>query len=258
MKARHIFRLAWIIAVALLIVAARQDPYVVDTARSLEAPSAAHWAGTDRLGRDVFSRTSNGLQLTVQNVIIAECLGASAALLFAGLIVGLGFKNPRTAAIAGLSTLSLRMVPPLLIAITVAVLLRGSAYALVSSLAILSFAYAAPFFEGELNGARHLPQLEGATILGAPRTWQLRSYIFPAVGPRIGRYVLLDAMSLVAYEALFGFFGLTEPTTPSLGGLISEARLYLVESPWLFFTPACVLILVLSGAWQASISTDWR
>lgn len=258
MKARYAVRFAWLLAIACILFGARQDPHVLETARSLEAPSFSHLAGTDRLGRDVFSRTSLGLQLTLVNVLVAECLGASAALLFAMLIVGLGYRHPKTARIASLSTLSMRMVPPLIVAITVAVLLRGSAYALVAALAILSFAYAAPFFEGELSGARRLPQLEGAAILGAPWTWQVRHYVLPAVGPRIGRYVVLDAMSLVAYEALFGFFGLTDPAKPSLGALIAEARLYLTESPWLFIAPACALVVLLSGAWQASVSTNWR
>lgn len=257
MTARRAFRILWVLAVGGLLFAVPWDPNAVDSTRSFEAPSFRHPAGTDRLGRDVLSRTSLALRHTVSNVAVAESIGSCAALLLA-MVIFSAFPRVGNIGATDLVTLSLRMVPPLLVALTVAVLLRGVPGALIASLAILSFAYSAPVFEGEICGVRQLPQLEAATILGAPRSWRLRHYIIPVIGPRITRYVLLDAMALAAFEALFGFFGLTDPTVPSLGGMIAEARFYLVESPWLFAAPAAALIVLLSGAWQGSVIANWR
>lgn len=250
-------RMVWLGSVVLVMLVAPKQPNAVDVTRSFASPSLRHLAGTDRLGRDVLSRNAHALRATVIHVGTAAGIGLSLALAFAAFGSRLATERRLVSVFLEATTLALRMVPPLLLAFTIAVLFRGSRSVLVGSLALLSFSFAAPVFTAELQSAARLPQLQAATVLGARRGWTLRHYVLPIIGPRIGRYALLDTMSLAAFEALFGFFGLTDPSVPSLGGMIAEARYYAFDRPWLLLAPAGTLMLLLAGAWQASVPTDW-
>ncbi len=255
---RFIPCLLWAIAATFALAAQPYSPHVMAPDASFTPPSRQHLLGTDRLGRDVLSRTSVGLRRTSLLVLSAECIGALSALLFILMIPDRLLSRLGVHGAADLLTLSIRMVPPLLAALTVSVLLRGSHLALTLSLAIISFAFAVPFIEGEVRTARQLPQQQAATILGAGRLWRLLHYVLPVSGPRLIRYAILDLMALAAYESLFGYFGLSDPNAVSLGGMLADGRPYIASAPWLFAAPTVALIILFGSLWHAGTLVDRR
>ncbi|MFH1034363.1 MAG: hypothetical protein V1806_07640 [Pseudomonadota bacterium] len=247
---------AWIFAALLLLVSGHFLSDDIVTEASMQAPSIQHWAGTDRLGRDVIVRTSRAAWHSAITVTLAEALGSSAAF-FAASALAMS-RRQRDTIIGKIILIALQAVPPLLIALTVSVLLRGVPGAITFPLAVLSFTYGTPVFFGEISSVRRLPQMQGATILGAPFYWRLRKYWLPAIGPRLRTYILLDLISLVAYESLFGFFGLADPTVPSLGSMLADSRPYVIQAPWLFIAPLGGVMLVLGAVWQINLFMEAR
>ena len=250
MKRAWIWRLLWVTAIGLLIFVQPHDPLAIDANARFESPSWQHWLGTDRLGRDIFSRTGVAIRTTVVNAGAAELGSFCLALMIGAGIAFLAVNRPRLGTVASTATLSLRMVPPFLLAFTAAVILRRSPWGMIVSLMVLSFIYSEPVFRAEFRQCLRMPQIEGALVLGASRWRILFRYVLPEAMPRLLRYAVLDFSTLVGFEALLGFVGFTFPPRPSLGAMIYESRSYTLEYPWLFLGPAAALALLLVGGWQ--------
>ncbi len=142
------------------------------------------------------------------------------------------------------------MLPSLLVALTIGVVFRRTAWGGWLALFVVSYVYAVPFFEAELGSAMRRPEIEGARALGASRVWILRHYLIPTVGTRLARYAWLDFAGLVAYQSVMGFVGLTRPPHPMIGEMIFEARPYMLERPWLFWAPTGLLAVALATFWK--------
>lgn len=259
MNRTWIWRVSWLAAVLLLAFLQPQDPLGIDISRQFEAPSFHAWLGTDRLGRDIYSRTGVAVRTSLINAGTAEVASFIISILVAAAFAFLAARRRWLGEIASVVTLALRTVPPFLLALTAGVLLRETSFGLLVSLLVLSFIYSEPVFESEIRQALRSPQIEGALVLGASRRWILLKYLLPRVMPRFVSYATLDFASLVAYEAVLGFVGLTSPPRPSLGAMIFEARPYILDHPWLFIAPAAALVLLLVGAWSVGHhKPQWR
>ena len=242
------FAVATVIALlALHALVLPKDPHKIQPGNSFQSPSRSAWFGTDRLGRDVYSRTGKGLRNSIINAGVAELASFLTAVIVAVALI----KAPRFINGAfDIFQASLRTVPALLPALTIAAIARHSGLRLITALYIMSLIQALPVFRAELSKAAHTPYAEGAVALGAPWTYVFRYAILPEVAPRLLRYATLDLASLVAFESLFGIVGLTTPPEPNLGEMLFESRSYMLEFMWLFAAPAGVLILTLMAAWQ--------
>lgn len=253
MNILRIFTITWIGIITVLILYQPYDPLEINVNSQLKRPSEEHWCGTDRLGRDVLSRTGFGLRRTLIQAGAAEVVGFSLAVMmaFGTTMAGRRWRVP----VAGVRMLilAMRTLPPFLVALSLAVFLRGSTIGIIAALCSLSFLFSQPVFEAEIQQAFKHPAVEGAITLGADRLYIARFNLLPLIGPRLVRYATLDFASLVAFAALFSFIGLTNPPYPSLGEMLYEARPYIIDFPWLFATPCITLILVLVGMWLAGV-----
>ncbi|MDW8309219.1 MAG: ABC transporter permease subunit [Verrucomicrobiales bacterium] len=256
MKPARLILLLWLGALALWTVWRPHDPLAVSPARQFQPPSSEHWLGTDRLGRDVFSRTGLALKRTLVQAGLAEIAGFAASLLVAAVVIVQERRVPALAASARALLLALRTLPPFLVALSLAVFLRDSFPGVVAALFALSFIFSQPVYEAELAQAVRHPAVEGAITLGANPGRVVRAYLLPLVLPRLLRYAVLDFASLVAFAALFSFVGLTAPPQPSLGEMLYEARAYLTVYPWLFLAPTGALVLLLVGLWSFKPETQ--
>lgn len=257
-KIRFGLRVLWLMALLFTAFITPNDPYKVDVGNSFKSPSVDFLGGTDRMGRCILSRSSIGVRHTLYHAGVAEIIALLISILTASVVTAFHFKFAFIAKMLNVFLLSLRMIPPFLLGLLAAVFFRGTDWGIIFPLVILSFIYSEFIYESELKDAIKMPQIESAVSLGASKWWILSRYLVPAVFPRILRYAVLDFASLVAFESLFGFVGITFPPVPSLGAMIYEARPYIMDYPWMFWIPTMMLALILSGGWKITIDKkDW-
>ena len=219
------------------------DPYHMNSEKILSSPSSSHWFGTDRLGRDLFSRTGLALRRTLLRAGTAEILSFTVAFL---LSVIAQIYLVRFRWISSLLQRTVRLIPPLLFLFGLAVWTRGTKTGAFLGLFSISFIFAWPVFNAEIISNCVAPHVEGTIALGASPSYIIKYIIAPASLPRLKEYARLDFASLIAFEAFMGMAGIDNPPYPSLGNMIYQGRHSIVsDSIWLFLFPTLVFATIL-------------
>jgi len=209
---------------------------------TLQAPSAAHWFGTDQLGRDVYTRVVYGAALTLQASTIAVALG-----LVVGSLIGLvsGFVGGRTDAVLMRVVDVLLAVPGLLLSLTVIVALGFGTVNVAIAVGIGSIASFARLMRSEVMRIRPSEYIEASIALGRRWPGVIAEHVLPnASAPVLVLAALEFGMAILAVSALsFLGFG-AEPPAPEWGALVAEGRNFLATSWWLTTLPGLVVVAV--------------
>lgn len=233
-----------LVVIALLAVlgplVAPLDPFLQDTKNVLQGSSAAHWLGTDDLGRDVFSRLLAGSTVSVvaalQSVLIGLSLGALPALL--SVYLGRGFEWVTLRIMDSFITL-----PFLVFAIAMTALLGNGLGQAMFAVGILI----APGFYRVTRAATltvaHAPYVEAAQLQGASTAWIVRTHVWRKVFPAIAvTTASMTGASLVIVASLT-FLGIgIVPPEPTWGGLLATDLGNLYQRPLGPVVPALVII----------------
>ncbi len=231
------------VAVAILApLIAPYDPIQGNWGAIRKAPSAAHWLGTDELGRDQLSRVVWGARASllagVVSVMIALALGVPVGLLagYAG-----GWVE---AAIMRLVDAQLS-IPFLILAIAMATFLGPS---LMNAMIAIGFA-AMPAYvrltRGQVISAMHEDYVEAARALGNPPLRIAVRHILPNVMPPILVQASLTIAGAIIAEAALSFLGLgQQPPQPSWGSMLNSARSFLSQAPWMALSPGAAIFFV--------------
>ena len=234
---------------ALLAVAAPilpiADPNATDWSAVRKAPSAAHWLGTDEIGRDLLSRMIWGarasLMAGVFSVAIAVFLGVPFGLLS-------GYFGGWVDMIISRITEALLAMPFLITAIALAAFLGPS---LTNAMIAIGFS-AMPIFvrltRGQTLSVKTEDYVEGARSIGLRHSSILLRYILPNVfSPIIVQATLTIAAAIIA-EASLSFLGLgQQPPAPSWGSMLNVAKNFLSQAPWMAIWPGSAIFLVVMG-----------
>jgi oligopeptide/dipeptide ABC transporter ATP-binding protein len=237
---------AWLLLVlvsaAAAPVLAPDAPGTQDLAHVLSGPSAAHWLGTDRLGRDVLSRLMSGSRVTLTGV--AEALVVFAVLgITLGLIAGFAAGWPGRL-IARLGDLILAL-PAIIILFMVLAVFPASELATMIALGVVSCPTLLRVVRGSTLALRDELYIKAARLSGltGPRiAWR---HILPRLaGPVIVQLSLFAAAAVLVQSAL-SFLGLSTPETqgPSWGNMVGEASAVISRDPWLLVPTGGVLVL---------------
>lgn len=205
-------------------------------------PGAAHWFGTDYLGRDVFAREVHGAGNTMRGAAIAVVIG-----LFGGTLLGL------IAATAGqlVDALVMRVVdvllaiPGLLLAMCIVASVGPGTVAIAVGIGISVTAPFARLMRAEVLRVRESEFVEAAAISGS-RYWRtLFAHILPnSVSAVLSLAAIEFGVAILAIAAL-GFLGYgAPPPTPEWGTMIAEGRSYLGTAWWLTTLPGVIVIIV--------------
>jgi peptide/nickel transport system permease protein len=227
----------------------RWEPQRLDVEARLAPPTAAHWMGTDDVGRDVWSRVVHGTRLSM---IVG---GAVVALSFVGGIVfGLlgGYYRP-------LDNVLMRIMdgfmafPGIILAIAMMASLGPSVVNVIVALGVVYVPRVARIVRGSVLVIRETPYVEAALALGAPDLIVLGRHVLPnCLSPVIVQGTFIFAAAVLG-EAALSFLGVgVPPQIPSWGNVLAEGRLYLQQAPWLTLFPGaaimgCILGLNLFG-----------
>ena len=208
---------------------------------SLEAPSLAHLCGTDRYGRDLFSRILVGLQTSVIStlslVVLISVLGTALGIL-SGYLGGL------------VDTLIMRLCdlclafPGLVFALAIAALLGGGMQNAVLALAAVSWPKYARIARSQTLTLQERDFIASARLSGCTTGQVIRRHILPnCLGPILVT-AMLDIGTMMMELAGLSFLGLgAKPPTAELGNMMSGGRSMLQTYPWVILCPGAAIFL---------------
>ena len=235
--------LALIALSAPLIAPANPLKQVLST--RLKPPSAAHWFGTDQLGRDVLSRMIYGARISLVIGIVVVGLAASLGT-FVGLVAGYtgGWLDE------GLMRLTdvFFAFPALILAMAISGALGPSLTNAMIAIAVVSWPVYARLVRAQVLSLREREYVEAARGLGASAERIVWGHILPnTLGPLLVQ-ASFDMGSAILSAAGLSFIGFgAQPPIAEWGVMISDGRNYIVTQPWLSLFPGLAILLTVAA-----------
>ena len=225
---------------------APQDPAHIDLPTRLSRPSAAHWCGTDELGRDILSRLIYGSRISM---LVGSCVVAAS--LAVGLIVGslAGYYGGRLDRFVNIVVMNAFLsFPGILLAIAFVAFRGPGIFNLVLALSLGGWVGYARLVRAQVLSAREREFVEAARALGASDLRVIVRHILPNIIQPVIVQAAIGMAGAILAEATMSFLGLgVPPPTASWGAMLNDGRAHLFDSPHLVIFPAlAVMLAVLS------------
>ena len=231
------------------IIAPALSPWRYDSLdwQHLAAPpgaAAAHWLGTDRLGRDLLVRTLYGLRLSLLLALLASAVSLLIGVLW-GAVAGLAGGRIDGAMMRFVDVLY--SLPYLFVVIILTTLFpRGSLAVLALALAAVGWLTTARIVRAQTLALRHRAFIEAARATGVPPAGVLWRHIVPNVAGQVAVYATLIVPQMILFESFLSFLGLgVQEPQASLGNLIFVGAQEMESAPWMLLVPATALVLLL-------------
>jgi peptide/nickel transport system permease protein len=224
---------------------APQDPIATRWDAIRQSPSAAHWFGTDDIGRDVFARVIWGTRASLSAGVVSVSIS-----LLLGVPIGLaaGFLGGWVDVAISRITDAFLACPFLILAIALAAFLGPS----LSNAMIAIGVSATPIFvrltRAQVQSVHVEDYIEAARAVGNPPLRIALRHVLPNVtAPLIVQATLAIAAAVIA-EASLSFLGLgQQPPAPSWGSMLNTAKNFIDNAPWMAIWPGLsIFLLVLS------------
>jgi peptide/nickel transport system permease protein len=238
-----------VVVVVMFVVAAvfpalieTQNPYNINLAATLRAPSTSHLFGTDQIGRDVFSRVVAG---TRESMLIG--FGATGLALLIALTIGLlaGLGGRWADAVVSRVIDVLFAFPVLFLALMVVTVYGASVATTLVAVALGTTAGYARMIRGQLIAVRGAGYVEAARAIGHPFGKIVRQHVLPnALRPLIALFTL-GVGNAVIWASGLSFLGLgVPPPSPEWGALLAAGRDYTTVAWWLEVMPGLAIIFL--------------
>jgi peptide/nickel transport system permease protein len=240
---------AAIVALVLLAAVAAPlitgyDPLAQNLAAQAQAPSAAHWFGTDKLGRDLFARIVYGARISIRIGFIAVGLAISA-----GTLIGLvaGYAGGRVDALLMGAMDVMLAFPSIILAIAITTILGPSITNLMIAVGIVYVPQYARLARSSVLNLRDTEFVEAARAIGATAPAIVLGHILPNILAPLLVQATLGVATAELEAAGLSYLGLgARPPMPEWGAMLNDARDYWLSAPWaLIFPGASITILVL-------------
>ena len=236
-----------ILALALILTAvfARYlcpyDPDAQDLMSAMQPPSWAHLMGTDRYGRDMFSRVVMGAQTS-----ILSTLSLVAIITILGTVVGVicGFAGGAVDAIVmRISDICLAF-PGLVFALAVAAVLKGGVENAVIALAVISWPKYSRVARSQTLALRESAYVQAAQLAGDHPVQIIIRHILPNILGPILVTAMLDIGTMMMELAGLSFLGLgAQPPVAEWGSMMSTGRSMLQTYPWIVLSPGIAIFI---------------
>ncbi len=233
--------IALIILAALLApIIARYDPNAINLVEMRKPPSAAHWFGTDDMGRDVFARVVYGsrtsLMIGFVPSVISLILGTAL-----GLMAGYLGKHVDSL-IMRLADIVLA-IPSLLLAMVVMYTLGSSILNMFIALSIINWAGTARVVRAQTLSLKEKEFVEAARSMGVSRLSIVFRHILPNCLPNLIVLFTLDIPGAIMWESSMSFLGVGDPNAASWGLMVSQGKRDAYMCPWLILAPGIAILV---------------
>ncbi|MGE8306650.1 MAG: ABC transporter permease [Pseudomonas kermanshahensis] len=218
------------------------DPYATSPAAKLTAPGAAHWFGTDELGRDLYTRVVYGASLSVQAAMLAVGIALAGGL---GLGVLAGFAGGRVDAALMRVIDVLLALPGLLLALAIVTAIGFGTVPVAIAVGVGIIPGFARTTRAEVLRVKTLPYVEAARLGGASWCRTLLRHILPNAWGPVAVLATLDFGAAILATAGLSFLGFgAAPPAAEWGTLIANGRHFLITAPWVSLLPGLFVVAV--------------
>jgi len=215
-----------------------KDPTALAPALRTREPGAEFWFGSDMLGRDVYSRVLYGARVSL---LVGFSVAFFASVI--GLTIGLisGFNRFADSIIMRVMD-GMMSIPPILLAIALMALTRGSVQNVILAITIAEVPRVSRLVRGVVLSLREQPYVEAAVASGTRTPTIIFKHILPnTLAPLTVQATFICAAAMIT-EAILSFIGAgTPPTIPSWGNIMAEGRALWQVKPYIVFFPAIFL-----------------
>lgn len=221
------------------------DPVATSWSAIRKAPSAAHWLGTDDLGRDILSRMIWGAQASLMAGVFSVAIAVGIGVPF-GILAG--YFGGWVDLVISRITEALLAMPFLIMAIALAAFLGPSLTNAMIAIGLSAMPIFVRLTRGQVLSVKQEEYVEGARSVGLGHMDIMVRYILPNVtAPIIVQATLTIATAIIA-EASLSFLGLgQQPPAASWGSMLNVAKNFLSQAPWMAMWPGAAIFLVVIG-----------
>ncbi len=249
-RQHRLFSLYTVLVLIIVLVAifapylAPQDPMEGNMKNVLQTPSAEHWLGTDKLGRDTLSRIICGTQVSLFMTICLVLL-----LAVTGMAVGIasGYFGGRVELVLMRLADMMLAFPGVVLAIAIAGILGGSVVNTILALLAVGWAKYARLVRSLVIKLRHRDFVLAAQVNGTRTKDILLRHILPNILPMVVITGAMDIGTMMMEIAGLSFLGFgAQPPTPEWGLMLNEGRQYIQTAPWLMIYPGLAIFIVVA------------
>ncbi|HRE20847.1 MAG TPA: ABC transporter permease [Rhabdaerophilum sp.] len=251
LKQNPLALLGLVIIVSLLTVAAvapwiaPYDPIAQNLSQRLLPPSAAHWMGTDELGRDILSRVIHGTRLTLAVVLLVVISVGPVGLLI-GTLSGY-FGGAVDTTLMRITDIFLAF-PRLVLALAFVAALGPGIENAIIAIACTAWPPYARVARAETLVIRNADYIAAVRLQGASHLRIVLQHVVPMCLPSVIVRTTLDMAGIILIAAGLGFLGLgAQPPSPEWGAMIAKGREYIFDQWWVAAFPGLAICLVALG-----------
>lgn len=217
------------------------DPAAQVLLDRLQAPSAAHWLGTDNFGRDVLSRVMHGGRFSVSIAAIAVVITGVSGTILGALSARIGGAFDE---ILMRTVDALLAFPDVLIALFLVFILGPGYGTLVVALAIVGWTPFARLTRAVTLEINTKDYIEAAEALGCSRSFIIFRHVLPnAIGPVLAQGFLRFGHMLITVGGL-SYLGLgVQPPQSDWGAMLAEGQAFMIRAPWLVLAPGLAIFI---------------
>ncbi|KFC72242.1 putative dipeptide ABC transporter [Bosea sp. LC85] len=240
-----LFGLAVIVLIVLVALfaplIATHDIYAQDLGKRLMRPSAAHWLGTDELGRDIFSRLVFGARITLYIALLTAIIVAPL-----GLIIGTtsGYRG------GWVDIVLMRVVdvflafPSLVLALAFVAALGPGIENAIIAIALAAWPPIARLARAETLSIRKSDYIAAVRLQGASPLRIILGHVVPMCIPSVVVRLTLNMASIILTAAGLGFLGLgAQPPSPEWGAMLASGREFILTNGWIAAIPGTAILI---------------
>ncbi len=234
-----------LVAAILAPLVAHQDPLAQALGNQSLPPSPAHWFGTDKLGRDVFSRIVYGARTSIAIGFVAVGLAITVGTLI-GLVAGYGGGRIDGMLMGAMDVML--AFPSIILAIGITTILGPSITNLMIAVGIVYVPQYARIARSSVLQVKEMEYIEAARAIGARVPAILLAHILPNIVAPLLVQATLGIATAELEAAGLSYLGLgARPPAPEWGAMLNDARDYWVTAPWALIVPGAAITTLVLG-----------
>ncbi|WP_165972018.1 ABC transporter permease [Paenibacillus piri] len=220
-------------------------PLETSVKESFQPPGLEHPFGTDKLGRDILSRTLAGLKTSIVVGFSVAALAIAGGMLVGTISGYYGGKVDRT--LMAVVDMFLAF-PSLLLAIGLVAIIGAGTIPVVLAITMADLPRMIRLQRSMVLSLKTRPFIDAARMVSAPGRWLMWKHIMPNTVASMLVAASITAANAILTEASLSFLGLgITPPAPSLGNIIHDGQMYLQKAWWISTMPGVVILLIAIG-----------